>query len=599
MTAVWLAAVWLLMATGAGTVRVEAAAANFPALQAGQDQEEPAVQAPNPAAGPRVAVHGMVKNAISGEPLPRALVRIEGDAAAGALTDGDGRFEITGVPVGGQAFQVVKPGYRDVSAGFTRAVETAAASNSEHNVHVTADMAELVFLLAPTNSIRGQIELSTGDPAQGIGVMLLRRSVQDGRAVWQAATNTRTNSDGAYRFAGLADGVYALYTEPAMDSDLAVSLVEGGTRPITRAGYPSTFYPDARDVAGAAKIPLSGGQQAQANMLLPEEPFHLVRATVTRPGQSAQGSDDKTNMGIMVLDAQGHQVPYSAEYDRAANAIQAFLPDGTYSLYATAMSPPTFDRVNGRFTPSQPAERQLAGQVEFTVSGHPVTKLRMGLAAEHPNTVQVSLLRTNPQGTQDSSSQGSPIVVMLSQAGGWITDGMVSAYAEGYVSGPIETVPMGPGTYWAHTNIPQRGLCESSFTAGGASLAREPLVLGASGVSAPLTLTLRDDCATLKLSLPPSVDQTVAGDEAYYTVYVVPEFDSTADVTPITLRPSSGGNITVAGLTPGAYHVFVFNEPVELEYHNPEAIAQMGVQGQEVTLPPSGTASLVLEVPKQ
>ena len=146
-------------------------------------------------------------------------------------------------------------------------------------------MPDLAFTLTPTNAIRGQIELSSGDPAQGIAVMLLRRGVQDGRAVWQPVTNVRTNSEGAYRFAGLTDGTYAVFTEPAMDSDVPAAFVEPGSdRAVTRAGYPSMFYPDARDLAGASKIQVAGGQQAQANLLLTEEPFQLVRASLTLPG---------------------------------------------------------------------------------------------------------------------------------------------------------------------------------------------------------------------------------------------------------------------------------------------------------------------------
>ena len=35
-------------------------------------------------------VHGVVRNSASGEPLPRALVRIEGDAATGTLEEPHG-----------------------------------------------------------------------------------------------------------------------------------------------------------------------------------------------------------------------------------------------------------------------------------------------------------------------------------------------------------------------------------------------------------------------------------------------------------------------------------------------------------------------------
>ena len=69
----------------------------------GQPESQP--EATDPATAPpqqnvtRGVVRGVVKNAATGQPVPRALVRIEGDAASGALTDGDVRFEISGVPV--------------------------------------------------------------------------------------------------------------------------------------------------------------------------------------------------------------------------------------------------------------------------------------------------------------------------------------------------------------------------------------------------------------------------------------------------------------------------------------------------------------------
>ena len=240
------------------------------------------------------------------------------------------------------------------------------------------------------------------------------------------------------------------------------------------------------------------------------------------------------------------------------------------------------------------------GQVDFSVAGKAVTGLRIPLAAQRSNRVQLSLLHSGAQPASNaarSNNPDSPIVILLSQAGTGVTDGMVSSYAEGYATGPIETAYMGPGSYWVHTALPQKSMCESSFTAGGASLAREPLILSLSGASAPLTLSLRDDCATLKLALPATSDNLDVGEEPFYTVYVVPDFDSTGDVTPITLRPSSGGTVAIEGLTPGDYHVYTFAGHVELEYRNREALASLPNPGQTVTLSPASTTSLVVEVP--
>ena len=58
-------------------------------------------------------MHGVVRNAATGAPLPRALVRIEGDSGIGVLTDGEGRFELPGVPIGPRIIRVRKPGFND------------------------------------------------------------------------------------------------------------------------------------------------------------------------------------------------------------------------------------------------------------------------------------------------------------------------------------------------------------------------------------------------------------------------------------------------------------------------------------------------------
>ena len=555
----------------------------------------------------RVTVHGVVKNAATGEPLPRALVRIEGDAMTGALTDGEGRFEIPGVPVGPETFQVIKPGFIDqasVGMGGPPSVVNGN-SNSEHNVNVVSDLTELAFSLAPTNAICGQIQLSTGDPAQGITVLLLHRAVQDGRGVWQPVTNTRTNSQGNYRFAGLTDGAYAVFTEPTMDSDIPAAFVEAGSGPaVARAGYPSVFYPDAADLSGAAKIQVAGGQQAQANLLLSEEPFHLVRAGITLPHARNESAGPQLNVSVIVLDAQGHQLPYTGQYDPATHSVQAFLPDGTYAFQVTALDLPGPTHFEGpRALVGNGHENRgqghMIGRVDFSVAGHAVTHLQVPLTALRGNTVQVAVIRSGlGQEAANNGAQTPPIVIMLSQAGGFISDGMVTSFAEGYATGPVETsADMGPGAYWVHTSIPQKSLCEASFTAGGASLAREPLLLSLTGASAPLTLTLREDCASLKISLPQEADFSAAGDEPFYTIYVIPDFDSTTDITPVVLRPSSGGTFSLDGLTPGAYHVYTLASPVQLEYRNPETMAAWSNRGQAVTLSPGESGSLVVEVP--
>jgi hypothetical protein len=234
--------------------------------------------------------------------------------------------------------------------------------------------------------------------------------------------------------------------------------------------------------------------------------------------------------------------------------------------------------------------------VDFSVSGQAVPNLRVPLSPFRNSPIEVNLIRTGTLALQSSPGQEG-VFISVSQAGGWISDGMVSSFAEGPLSGPLGSAYMPPGSYWTHTSIADKRVCEGSLTAGGASLAREPLVVGPAGNAAPISLTLRDDCASLTFTLPAGLKVPVAGEEPFYTVYAVPDFDSTVDLVPLTLRASTGGTFTLTGLTPGNYHVYTFDKPVDLAYRDVTALT--GIHGQAVALQPGGQSELVLEVPGQ
>jgi hypothetical protein len=558
-------------------------------LALAQDPQAAAPGTANPSS--TATVHGIVRNGVSGDPLPRSLVRINGDASTGVLTDADGRFEIADVPSGPQEFTVVKPGFMDQ-------VEAADGSDARnvhgygHNVMVVAGMGDVVFTMIPLNSIEGTIQLSTGDVAEGIQVTLLRHTVQDGRVVWQTEASAKTNVEGIYRFGALSDGSYAVYTEPAMDSIAATNLVETGSgNNVERNGYASTFYPEARDLAGAAKIHVAGGEQAQANISLVLEPFHSVTATMPK---SSSGAAD--NVAVQVMDAQGHSLPYPAQYDAATHTVQATLPDGTYTFLASLQTNVlrVMSSRNGEtMNMASASPRFVRGEAGFAVAGRAVSGLQIPISESGSNSIQVIMTR-NPNG---SAQTGDPrIYVTLTQTGAWLGDGMVGSFAEGSGLAPLQTQPPPPGSYWVHTAIDSKVVCESSFTAGGASLAREPLALTSAGTTAPLVLSLRDDCAGLSLSLPGSVGMA-AGEEPFYTVYVVPDFDSTEDVVPQTLRQSTGGRVKLTGLTPGNYHVYTFDRPVALAYRDPAVLASLPAQA--ITLAPGADAELTVEVPQR
>jgi hypothetical protein len=554
---------------------------------------------PNPATEPtRITVQGIVRNRVTGDPLPRALVEVEGDANTGALTDSQGHFEIPGVPLGPQTIRVAKPGFRD--RPYASEEPGLAADGPAHSVLLAAAMPELTFSLSPNCAIHGHLELSTGDPAENIPLVLLKQAVSNGRAVWAVAAKTRANGDGAYRFGGLPDGVYVVYTQPTLESEPAVSVVAAGSSGrVARSGYPAVFYPDARDLARAGRIRVSLGSEAEANFNLALEPFHPVSALVGAQNQAGDAGKmpHPGEANAVVMDASGHVLPYTVQYDEVSHSLQASLPDGSYMMLALA----------GGGAAGRP--KSMAGTVEFTVAGRDLSGLRIPLTPPSPATVHLHLLH-NPESTSSgSASSGSTSSgSTLNNASDLVNLTLDSADPVPPVSlDTIWSMENGaeqisftalPGSYWLSAYLPRKGLCAGPFTAGSFNLAHEPLALSLATSPPPMEFTLRDDCASLALSLPATQSTFLPGDEPFFTVYVVPDFDTVQDIPPMTMHPSSGPTLNLDSLSPGDYHVFTFASPTHLEYRNPAALAELPNAGQQVTLSSGAPASLVLEVPE-
>jgi Carboxypeptidase regulatory-like domain len=570
-------------------------------LSGGTGLESQQADQPNPAAEPtRITVQGIVRNAASGDPLPRALVEIEGDASTGTLTDGEGHFEIPGVPLGPQTIRVAKPGFRDRPyASEEPGLDTEGPA---HSVLLAAEMPELTFALSPDCAIHGHIALSTGDPAEGVPVLLLKQLVHNGRAVWAEAANTHANGDGAYRFGGLPDGVYAVYTQPTFESEPAVSLVAAGSSGrVTRSGYPAVFYPDARDLAAAGRIRLTAGAEAEANFNLALEPFYPVSAFVGTGSQASEAGKMRQPGGAsaVLMDVSGHALPYPVEYDEASHSLQANLPDGSYMMLAGRGIQ---SRIESMLTPSGGVggrPMSLAGTAEFTVAGRAISGLHIRLAPPSAATVHLRLLHS-PESTSPSITSNSAadlVNLNLDSADGvpLVTSDTIWSMENGAEDITFTALP---GNYWLSAFLPRKGFCAGPFNAGSFNLAHEPLTLSLAASPPPMEFTLRDDCASLALTLPATQSTFLPGDEPFFTVYVVPDFDTVQDIRPMTMHPSSGPTLNLDSLTPGNYHVYTFDSPTHLEYRNPAALAALPNAGQQVTLSSGAPASLVLEVPE-
>jgi hypothetical protein len=242
----------------------------------------------------------------------------------------------------------------------------------------------------------------------------------------------------------------------------------------------------------------------------------------------------------------------------------------------------------------------VTGTVQFAVAGHPVPGLRVPLAAPPQNVVHLRFLHT--QNTRTVAAQGGGSGGDLVNLSIDLADSVPNAGNENLwtMNSDPESIVFTarPGSYWVTAFLPRRTVCAGTFTAGGSNVAREPLVLSPSGTPPQMEFVLRDDCGTLTLTLPPALSSFEPGEEPFYIVYVVPDFDTVQDIPPMTMHPSSGPSLTIDGLAPGSYHVYLFDSPVHLEYRSPAAIAALSIQGQQVTVGAGAAANLALEAPE-
>jgi len=517
-------------------------------------------------AGQIYPVKGVVLDSVTHQPIARALV----DSHQGAvLTDNDGRFELI-LAEGITQISVKRPGYG------------SRGQPSNHTVHVAPNLPALTFNLIPEAVITGQVTLSTLDPAEGIRVFAYRHRVVNGRPQWTVESSTRTNSEGAFRIAGLQSGDYLVYTTSSRD----------GEGPLARGeavyGYPAAYYPGVSDIASAGVLTLSAGQHAQADFILTRQRFYHVTALVTN-------RDVGGGLNLQIRDRSGRPVGIPVAFNLQQGMAETNLPTGSYFIDAHYRG-----------------ESQLYGRVDFTVAGAPVTGLHLALAPLHPIPVTIrKAFTTNSSGNgggvllADGSPSGNPSsaglnlsIVPAEEFFGQMRGGGGLRSAEGSNDGSsFELENVTPGRYWVETS-PFEGYV-SSITSGGVDLAREPLVVGAGGSTAPIEVTLRNDTATITAQvnkgLPESAPPNSAFGEQYELyVYAIPLFPSSG---PIRMSGGQGsGEVTLAGLAPGEYRVIAFDAPQEIDFHTAQGIARYSGMGENITVEANGSARVQLDL---
>jgi hypothetical protein len=523
-------------------------------------------------------LRGIVVNALTQEPIGRALVYSAGNRLA-TLTDAEGHFEISPPVIGAEnrssalegqprLLQPVagpnasywlmarKPGFLDDPNGKKQILALAGR--------------DVTITLIPEAVIQGHVLLSNGEVAVGVSVQIFSRQVQEGVSRWMPGASVQANANGEFRFAELLPGAYRVVTHELMDNDPAF-VVPGGQS----FGFSPVYYPGVADFSVAGTIQLAAGQTFQADLSILRQPYYPIRIPV------ADGNHDP---GINIsVSPQGHRGPgYSLGYKQDKQRIEGQLPNGNYLVEVTT--------------------REASGSINIAVADGTVNSAAMTLVRNASIILNVREEFTSSD-QSNSSTRGprSYLDVRVETADDYGPQRVGTLRQPSASNGDALVIEdLAPGRYWLRVRS-SRGYVAAA-NAGGIDLLHEPLIVGTGMIL--VEITMRDDTAQIAgriigvsgITAAPrgsTADSPGASTSPAY-VYCIPQLDSPGQFQQLPVAPD--GKFNSQAMAPGSYRIIAFKNPQSLPYFDADAMRAYETMGQIVHLTTGQRESVDLQI---
>lgn len=216
------------------------------------------------------AVKGVVTNAVTGEHLPKAFVRLHPASgnARPAITDEQGRF----------SYENLEPGTYKLEAehvGFLLSLLTDDAGGPMELHLGPGETADVKVKLTPQAAISGRLLDSDGDPWVHGYVNVSRSVFKQGKRQLESTGNGGEVDDrGQFRVGQLAPGTYYVNGLPDVGWELQ--------NPSPGGGLQSAWYPNSFDIQDATPVLVSPGQELTGlEIRLRRSATYRIRGTVS------------------------------------------------------------------------------------------------------------------------------------------------------------------------------------------------------------------------------------------------------------------------------------------------------------------------------
>jgi hypothetical protein len=504
------------------------------------------------------ALSGSVVNSVTGESVGHALVRIDGSSQRTVFSDGEGHFQVEGLPAGMVTVSAQKPGY------FSQQ-ELRGSANQLMNVGPTTN--SVVVKLTPQSTISGRVTDATGQAIENVPVRLTAKPIREGRKHWEARGQQQTDEDGRYRFANLMPGTYYLAAGPGSDEMLFGRIPLPGTeRP--KNGYPSMYYPGVPDLASASPVQLAAGQHAEADFAMPAGPVYHVTGSVT-------GYLPQQGVGFQFVSPSGDDLSLPTKFNMETGRFDVdSVPPGSYVVKAFSQA-----------GPDQPLRAEARLNVAANVEN---LHLILGPAISIPVSVRMESRASLNQGTGAGGIQGAPISVRLISSDPTRPESYSTVVRNNSGTYSVVLQNVDPGRYSVDL-IPHGGWYVQSAQYGQTNLLYDDLAIASAGQTYPMEIVLRDDSATLTGTV-----KSPDGTGAPATVVAIPE--PASRVAAKVAYSSSQNGFILNGVAPGEYLIYAFDYADGIEYSNPDVLQTYASQAAHVTLSPNQKSQVAIDL---
>jgi hypothetical protein len=209
------------------------------------------------------SIAGSVLSAGTNEPLRKARIVLRNEQVHSAdpyltVTDGEGKFSITGILPGRYHLQADRSGYLSSWHGEDASGKSVQVLDLGPGQQVTG----LVFRLQRYGVITGCVFDEYGDPAEGVQVEAAVRETSHGHVRTWHGGRAVTNDLGEYRLFGLEPGRYFVHASPQHGGGQVIGKILIETYILSSAGgYVPTYYPGVSDISRASAIEVKGSDE--------------------------------------------------------------------------------------------------------------------------------------------------------------------------------------------------------------------------------------------------------------------------------------------------------------------------------------------------